>query len=59
MKNNIELYIHWIPRSLNTQADFVSKIRDCNDWQISAEFFFQELEDLWGSHTLDCFFIVL
>ena len=25
--------LDWIPRTLNTQADFVSKIRDCDDWR--------------------------
>ena len=26
LEHNIDLYIDWIPRTLNTQADFVSKI---------------------------------
>ena len=54
LKHNIDLSVQWIPRELNSQADFISKIRHCDDWQISAEFFL-ELERLWGPHTLDCF----
>ena len=54
LEHNIDFYIDWIPRTMNTQADFISKIRDCDDWQISWELF-QELDKLWGPHTLDCF----
>lgn len=54
LSNNIDLSIQWIPRELNTQADFVSKIRDCDDLQITREFF-QELDAGWGPHTLKCF----
>ena len=36
------------------QADFVSKIRDRDDWQITSDLF-QELDNLWEPHTLDCF----
>lgn len=38
-KNNIELSIEWIPRTLNEQADAVSKLVDIDDWQLKAEFF--------------------
>ena len=54
LEHNNDLYIDWIPRTLNTQADFVSKIRHYDDWQITSELF-QELDNLWGPHTLDCF----
>lgn len=54
LENNIELSIQWIPREMNAQADFISKIKDCDDWQITREFF-QELDAVWGPHTLDCF----
>ena len=43
-----------IPREQNTQADFISKLRDCNDWQITRDVF-QQLDSTWGPHTLDCF----
>jgi len=54
LEHNIDLYIEWIPREMNTQADFISKIRDCDDWQITCDLF-HELDQLWGPHTLDCF----
>ena len=54
LAHNIDLHIQWIPRELNTQADFISKLRDCNDWQITRDVF-QQLESTWGPHTLDCF----
>jgi len=54
IKNNIDLNIQWIPRSLNHRADYVSKMIDCDDWQLSRECF-ETLELLWGPHTLDCF----
>ena len=31
-QHNIDLHVQRIPRDLNNQADFVSKIRDCDDW---------------------------
>ena len=33
LENHIDLHTGWIPRALNRRADFISKIRDCNDWQ--------------------------
>lgn len=54
LSHNIDLYINWIPRSKNTDADLISKIRDCDDWQITTELF-QYLDSLWGPYTIDCF----
>ena len=53
LAHNIDLHIQWIPRELNTQADFVSKLRDCNNWQITSDVI-QQLDSTWGPHTLDC-----
>ena len=39
LENNIDLSNQWIPRALNTQSDFTSKIKDCDDWQITCDFF--------------------
>jgi hypothetical protein len=50
LANNIDLSNQWIPRALNTQSDFTSKIKDCDDWQINCDFFFQELDAI-GVHT--------
>jgi hypothetical protein len=54
LKHKIDLTIEWIPRGLNTSADFISKIQDCDDWQITKEFF-DHIDSLWGPHTVDCF----
>ena len=54
IRNNIELSVQWIPRSLNQKADSVSKFMDIDDWQITSEFF-ALLEQYWGLHTIDCF----
>ena len=54
LENHIDLHIEWIPRALNRQADFISKIRDCDDWQTTRELF-DELNSIWGPHTVDCF----
>ena len=54
IRNNIELSVQWIPRSLNQKADSVSKFMDIDDWQITSEFF-AFLEQCWGPHTIDCF----
>ena len=54
IRNNIELSVQWIPRSLNQKADSVSKFMDIDDWQITSEFF-ALLEYYWGPHTIDCF----
>ena len=54
LKKNIDLHIEWISRALNRQADFISKIRSCDDWQTTRELF-HELNSIWGSYTVDCF----
>ena len=54
MSTNIDLHVQWIPREFNFEADAISKFKDCDDWQLSHEFFLV-LESKWGPHTLDCF----
>jgi hypothetical protein len=54
LANNIDLSNQWIPQALNTQFDFTSKIKDCDDWQITCDFF-PRIRCHWGPHTLDCF----
>jgi hypothetical protein len=34
-----EIQTVWIPRDQNTQADYLSRIIDIDDWAISTEFF--------------------
>ncbi|VDI40756.1 Hypothetical predicted protein [Mytilus galloprovincialis] len=46
-KNDITIFVNWIPREQNEQADMLSRIVDIDDWRISDEFF-TFLNDLWG-----------
>ena len=54
LEARIEFDIQWIPRSLNQQADYLSKIIDYDDWEITPELF-ELLERRFGPHTVDCF----
>jgi hypothetical protein len=52
--NGISIEIQWIPREGNTQADYLSKIIDYEDWGAS-EMFFNLMNELWGIYTIDRF----
>ena len=39
IQSGIYLDIQWIPRSLNEQADYISRLIDTDDWQITHDFF--------------------
>ena len=52
--NSIELEVQWIPRSELDRADYISRIIDIDDWQITVSCF-ESLETSWGPHTVDCF----
>ena len=52
--NDIELELQWIPRTKIERADYISRIIDIDDWQISADCF-KSLEECWGVHSVDCF----
>jgi len=52
--NQISLDIQWIPRSDLERADYISRIIDIDDWQITSSCF-EYIENLWGPHTVDCF----
>ena len=54
IKHKILLDIQWVPRSEVERADFISRIIDTDDWQISNSCF-ALLENLWGPHKIDCF----
>ena len=43
-KHNIRLEVQWIPRKKNEKADYISRLIDFDDWQITPEFFLR-LED--------------
>ena len=50
----IKLEVQWIPRTELVKADYISRIIDIDDWQISADCF-RSLEESWGVHSVDCF----
>ena len=52
--HNIQLHLEWIPREMNQQSDYLSKIVDYGDWRIS-DAFFQYLQWLWGPFSVDRF----
>lgn len=53
-EHSIHLDIEWVPRDRNTRADFISKLVDFDDWQVTEDVF-KDLDSLWGPHTVDCF----
>jgi hypothetical protein len=52
--NNIDMSIDWIPRSINDQADQLSKEKDFDDWQVNDRIFIF-LNKVAGPFTIDCF----
>ena len=50
----IKLEMEWIPRSDNEVADYISKIRDFDDWKVHPTIF-QCLDRAWGLFKVDCF----
>lgn len=53
-EQNMNLEVEWIPRTLNEQADYLSKIIDFEDWKVK-DIYFRSVESHWGSLTIDCF----
>ena len=53
-EHSIYLEVQWIPRTENEGADYISRLVDFDDWQITPDLF-QSLEQLWSPHTVDCF----
>ena len=53
-RNLIRIEPQWIPRSKNQQADYLSRLRDTDDWMIRPAIF-AHLDRLWGPHTIDRF----
>ena len=39
IRSGIHLEVQWIPRTSNQQADYISRLIDTDDWQITEEFF--------------------
>ena len=53
-KHTIRFEVQWIPRTENEKADYISRLIDFDDWQITPECFLR-LEESWGPHIVDCF----
>ena len=39
IRSGIHLEVQWIPRTSNQQADYISRLIDTDDWQITDDFF--------------------
>ena len=50
----ISLQVQWIPREDNAEADALSREIDLDDWGVSQDFF-NEIDRIWGPHTVDRF----
>ena len=53
-ENEIKLEMEWVPRRGNELADYISCIRDFDDWMINP-YLFRFLEQKWDPHTVDSF----
>ncbi|KAK3093403.1 hypothetical protein FSP39_015112 [Pinctada imbricata] len=51
---DIKLEVEWIPREENQLADYISKIHDYDDWEVSDDFFYF-MDGLFGPVTVDRF----
>ena len=54
VQSGIYLDIQWIPRTLNQQADYITRLIDVDDWQTINDLFLS-LNARWGPHSVDCF----
>ena len=53
-RQGIRLDMEWIPHSLNDKADYISRIRDYDDWKINPGIF-SWIDAMWGPHAVNCF----
>ena len=54
INSHIHLQPEWVPRELNEQADYLSRIVDLDDWMLNPQVF-EQLDALWGPYTVDRF----
>ena len=54
MKYNFVILPEWVPRSMNSIADSISRFSDYDDWSIDQSSF-DLIDKLWGPHTVDRF----
>ena len=52
IRSKIKLEVRWIPRSENEKADFISRLIDVDDWQLTESFF--ATLGVWRPHSFDC-----
>jgi hypothetical protein len=52
--NSISIDIQRIPRSANEKADYISRLIDHQDWEVSRQYF-DLMNGLWGPFTIDRF----
>ena len=52
--HDISLKVEWIPRSLNSYADSVSRVIDYDDWAVST-IFFHHVSSIFGPFDVDRF----
>ena len=52
--HDISLELEWIPRPLNSYADFISRVIDFDDWAVST-FFFHHVSNNFGPIGVDRF----
>ena len=53
-EHSIRLEPAWVPREENMYADYISKVVEIDDWQLSPGIF-EWLDTLWGPHSVDRF----
>ncbi|XP_053400643.1 uncharacterized protein LOC128557357 [Mercenaria mercenaria] len=53
-ENNISLFPRWLPRADNSEADYLSRCSDSDDWSI-LDSIFRALDEKWGPHSVDRF----
>ena len=54
VQSQIRIEPEWVPRELNEEADYLSRIVDYDDWFLNPTVF-AELDAAWGPHTVDQF----
>ena len=57
-EHSIHLDVQCIPRTENEGADYISRLVDFDDWQITPDLF-QSLEQLWGPIQLTVWLIII
>ena len=54
VRHHMHIEPEWIPRELNQQADYLSRIVDYDDWKLNP-IVFADLDCLWGPYSVDRF----